>query len=115
MYLVSIHLQNFRQHKDTHIQFVQGITGILGQNGAGKSTILEAIAWAFYGNKPGVLRGTKDYLIWRGAPGKSEVIVDLEFACQNHNYRIQRSQTTSKTTAQLWQDEVLVANSSTGV
>ncbi|PLS67799.1 MAG: hypothetical protein CV045_11525 [Cyanobacteria bacterium M5B4] len=115
MYLVSIHLQNFRQHKDTHIQFIQGITGILGQNGAGKSTILEAIAWAFYGNKPGVLRGTKDYLIWRGAPGKSEVIVDLEFACQNHNYRIQRSQTTSKITAQLWQDEVLVANSSTGV
>lgn len=47
MYLVSIHLQNFRQHKDTHIQFIQGITGILGQNGAGKSTILEAIVGHF--------------------------------------------------------------------
>lgn len=115
MYLVSIHLQNFRQHKDTYIQFVQGITGILGQNGAGKSTVLEAIAWAFYGNKSGVLRGTKDYLIWRGAPGKSEVIVDLEFTFQNHSYRIQRSQATSKTTAQLWQDEVLVANSTKAV
>jgi exonuclease SbcC len=110
MYLISVRLQNFRQHKDTYIQFNQGLTGILGQNGAGKSTVLEGIAWAFYGNKDGVLRGKKDSLIWRYAPGRSKVIVDLEFRFENSNYRIQRSQ-GNISTAQLWQNDNLIANS----
>lgn len=114
MYLISIRLQNFRQHKDTYIQFHRGLTGILGQNGAGKSTILEGIAWAFYGNKEGVLRGKKDSLIWRYAPGGSKVIVDLEFRFENSNYRIQRSQGNTST-AQLWQNDNLIANSIKGV
>ncbi len=111
MYLISIHLQNFRQHKDTYIQFNQGLTGILGQNGAGKSTILEGIAWAFYGNKDGVLRGKKDSLIWRYAPGRSKVIVDLKFRFENSSYCIQRSQSGNSSTAQLWQNDNLIANS----
>ncbi|MCS6959426.1 MAG: SMC family ATPase [Pseudanabaenaceae cyanobacterium SKYGB_i_bin29] len=114
MFLVSLHLQNFRQHRDTYIQFGQGLTGILGDNGAGKSTILEAIAWAFYGNKPGVLRGSKDTLIWRYAPGKAEVVVDLEFIWQQHSYRIQRSQ-GNRSEAQLWQEGQLIATSVKGV
>ncbi|MFN3360729.1 MAG: AAA family ATPase [Pseudanabaenaceae cyanobacterium] len=114
MFLLSLHLQNFRQHKDTSIQFVEGLTGILGDNGAGKSTILEAIAWAFYGNKPGVLRGSKDTLIWRHAPGGSEVVVDLEFVWQNRTYRLQRAQ-GSRSEAQLWQEDKVIATSVKGV
>jgi len=115
MYLVSIRLQNFRQHKDTYIQFGQGITGILGHNGSGKSTVLEAIAWAFYGNKSGVLRGSKDTLIWRNAPGRSTVEVDLEFRFAGHNYRLQRGQSGNKSFAQLTQNDQVIANSITSV
>ncbi|NKB17754.1 MAG: AAA family ATPase [Pseudanabaena sp. CRU_2_10] len=44
MRLISLGLENFRQHKSTEIHFPNGLTGILGANGSGKSTILEAIA-----------------------------------------------------------------------
>ena len=50
MRLLSLRLQNFRQHVDTCITFESGLTGIIGPNGSGKSTLLEAIAWALYGN-----------------------------------------------------------------
>ena len=49
MRLNSLHLLNFRQHADTRIEFDLGLTGIIGPNGSGKATILEAIAWALYG------------------------------------------------------------------
>ena len=49
MRLHRLHLVNFRQHRDTDLEFGTGLTGIIGHNGAGKSTLLEAIAWAIYG------------------------------------------------------------------
>jgi len=44
--LNSLHLVNFRQHTDSRITFESGLTGIIGPNGSGKTTILEAITWA---------------------------------------------------------------------
>src|SRR5206468_10560580 len=49
MQLLRLRLVNFRQHDDTELEFGPGITGIIGPNGSGKTTILEAIAWALYG------------------------------------------------------------------
>jgi DNA repair protein SbcC/Rad50 len=57
MRLNSLRLTNFRQHNDTYITFESGLTGIIGANGSGKSTILEAIAWALYGQE--AARGKK--------------------------------------------------------
>lgn len=50
MRLKSLSLKNYRQYQDSSIEFGDGITGIVGLNGAGKSTIVEAIAWTLYGN-----------------------------------------------------------------
>ena len=44
MRLNSLQLTNFRQHANSTIEFGPGITGIIGPNGTGKTTILEAIA-----------------------------------------------------------------------
>lgn len=43
MFLSSLKLINFRLHKNTFLQFREGLNYIIGGNGQGKTTILEAI------------------------------------------------------------------------
>ncbi|EKE03937.1 MAG: hypothetical protein ACD_20C00127G0004 [uncultured bacterium] len=88
MRLISLELENFRQHKDTRINFSDGITIINGSNGSGKSTILEAISWAIYGTE--AARGNKDSIKWNKAPARSKVKVELTFALDNETYKVIR-------------------------
>jgi exonuclease SbcC len=109
--LNSIRLQNFRQHADTSISFENGLTGIIGANGTGKSTILEAIAWALYGTT--AARGTRESIKFLRAPQRAPVRVELEFELGAHQYRVIRSLTN----AELYLDRgaAPIANSTTGV
>jgi len=43
MFLSSINLKNIRKHTDTHIEFTGKLNYIVGGNGVGKTTVLEAI------------------------------------------------------------------------
>jgi exonuclease SbcC len=88
MRLISLELENFRQHASTKIKFVDGITIINGSNGSGKSTILEAISWAVYGTE--AVRGTKDSIKWNKAPARSKVRAELVFALENEVFRVIR-------------------------
>jgi exonuclease SbcC len=109
--LNSIRLLNFRQHADTAISFENGLTGIIGANGTGKSTILEAIAWALYGTT--AARGTRESIKFLRAPARAPVRVELEFELGAHQYRVVRSLTN----AELYLDRgaAPIANSTTGV
>src|SRR3954470_4567049 len=94
MRLNSLHLTNFRQHVDTHIDFELGITGIIGPNGSGKSTILEAIAWALYGMP--AARGTRESIrSYRAAP-RAAVKVELDFELGGHRYLVSRGLTNAE-------------------
>lgn len=44
--LGEVRLRNFKSHVDTRIEVPQGSVALLGENGAGKSSILEAISLA---------------------------------------------------------------------
>jgi len=105
MELRRLHLVNFRQHADTELEFGPGITGIIGPNGSGKTTILEGIAWAIYGLQ--AVRGDKDSIRRLGAQGRTSVEVELEFRLGAHEYRVTRGLST----AALYQDGHPVANS----
>lgn len=111
MRLNSIYLQNFRQHADAYIEFSDGITGIIGPNGSGKTTILEAIAWALYGNQ--AARGTRESIRFNRAPPRAGVRVELDFELGGHRYRVMRGLTN----AELYLDGGVqpIANSITGV
>jgi DNA repair protein SbcC/Rad50 len=111
MRLISLFLENFRQHKSTYIDFPTGLVGILGENGSGKTTILEAIAWALYGKS----RGSNDSLIWRMAEGKSTAVAELTFAFNCQTIQVRRSQSGSRGNAVLTQNSKVVANSTKAV
>ncbi|MEI8033505.1 MAG: SMC family ATPase [Chlorobiaceae bacterium] len=49
MRIVSIHLQNIKSHRETLLSFSPGINVLSGANGAGKSTVFEAIGYALFG------------------------------------------------------------------
>ncbi|MEO5815470.1 MAG: SMC family ATPase [Gemmatimonadaceae bacterium] len=111
MRLNSLRLTNFRQHAETYITFDTGLTGIIGANGSGKSTILEAIAWALYGQE--AARGKKETIrSLRAGPG-ARVKVELDFELGGHRYRVERGLTS----AELYLDgsDSPIANSLTGV
>ncbi|HET6702610.1 MAG TPA: SMC family ATPase, partial [Gemmatimonadaceae bacterium] len=111
MQLNRVVLQNFRQHADTRVEFGPGVTGIIGPNGSGKTTILEAIAWAIYGNP--AARGTRDSSRFNRAGARSGVRVELDFDLGGHNYRVVRGLTN----AELYLDgpHNKIADSITGV
>ncbi|HEX2779738.1 MAG TPA: SMC family ATPase [Gemmatimonadaceae bacterium] len=111
MRLNSLHLLNFRQHADTRIEFDLGLTGIIGANGSGKSTILEAIAWALYGQT--AARGTRESIRFARAGARAQVRVELDFELGGHRYRVVRGLTS----AELYLDNSVtpIANSLTGV
>lgn len=62
MRINSIELINFRSHKNSKFNFTEGINLILGNNGDGKSSILEAIELCLFnknGNKKDITKGEK--------------------------------------------------------
>lgn len=47
--LISAQLKNFRRHEDLTVTFTEGLNVIRGANEGGKTTILEAVLYAFFG------------------------------------------------------------------
>jgi exonuclease SbcC len=107
----SLHLVNFRQHASSRITFESGLTGIIGANGSGKTTVLEAIGWALYGNP--AARGKRESIRFARAGARASVRVELDFSLGGHRYRVARGLTS----AELYLDgaDQPIANSTTGV
>ena len=100
MILNKLEIENFRSHKDTTIEFPRGITLIVGKNGAGKSSILEAISFALFGE----INTSLDEAIRQ--PSSSSDIVDkmsvkLTFEHGGKTYVVMRQRRKNKTTVRL--------------
>ncbi|RLG28000.1 DNA repair protein, partial [Methanosarcinales archaeon] len=52
MMLTELRLKNVKSYRDATIEFKPGINGITGENGHGKTTILEAIGYALFDYLP---------------------------------------------------------------
>ena len=90
MIIRSLTINNYRSIKDLHIDFPDaGLIGIVGHNGAGKSSILEAIGWVLYGNQAIKSRGKAEGITTVGAIGKCQV--SMEFNYKEGTYSIERT------------------------
>lgn len=88
MILKSIHLKNFRKFKDSYIEFPDGVTGVVGLNGVGKSTLFEAVAWALYG--PVAARTGTDQIKREGAAPSEPCRIELDFVFDDADYHVVR-------------------------
>lgn len=90
MIFTKLRLNNFKSYEDTTIKFDKGISVIVGENGAGKSTILEAISFALF--KQHTAKKIDD-LIRNNA---ESMTLELDFISGGKEYRIIRDKTKSQ-------------------
>lgn len=84
--LKSLKLQNFKKYAQKSFEFGDGLIGIIGKNGSGKSTIFEAILFSLYGE----FKNKKELLRHSAAPNNATVSVELEFEYDGIEYRVIR-------------------------
>uniref|UniRef100_UPI0040476EE3 AAA family ATPase n=1 Tax=Aliarcobacter sp. TaxID=2321116 RepID=UPI0040476EE3 len=88
MILTNLKLENFKKYKHFEIAFESGLIGIIGKNGAGKSTIFEAILFALYGELKN--KGDKEVVRNSNASIKDVVSVELDFEFDNIEHKVIR-------------------------
>ncbi|HSW59048.1 MAG TPA: SMC family ATPase, partial [Dehalococcoidales bacterium] len=90
---VKIKLQNFMSYRDVQSLSFESIhtACISGNNGNGKSALIDALTWALWGQSRA---GSDSELVYAG---QNEVLVDFEFSVNNQKYRIIRTHTRPKT------------------
>lgn len=93
--LETLELNNFKTFQRSTFNFTAGHNVILGENGAGKSSIFEAITFCLFGSVP----GKKISSLIRHDTQKMEI--SLEFSVDNKDFKIERSATKSVSTALL--------------
>ena len=80
----NIELIDFLAHHDTKLEFNNDTTVFVGQNGAGKSSIIDAITFSLFGTH---MRKNNKSLIRRGA---NKALVKVEFSANGRNYKTVR-------------------------
>jgi len=96
MILDRLILKNFKRFRHETIEFKDGITGILGNNGTGKSSIVQAIFFALYGVQATGI--SADYIVSSFAGPKDKCEVRLDFRIGGDTYTVLRTFKKGKTT-----------------
>ena len=95
MIFKELTLKNFKSHIDTTIEFKKGTTIVLGDNGAGKSSIFEGINFALY--KKYNTKSLNDLINTKA----EKMSVSLSFLVGNKEYKVKRTRAGKKSTAEL--------------
>jgi exonuclease SbcC len=85
MHVTRVELDNIKSYARAEFNFERGITAITGENGAGKTTILEAIAWTLFD----MLDYRKEDFLRRGAK-KGSARVTFESDLDERRYTVYR-------------------------
>ncbi|MDX2215797.1 MAG: SMC family ATPase [Oculatellaceae cyanobacterium bins.114] len=93
MEILSVTLKNFKSHSDRHFTFQLGTNAICGENGAGKTSILEAIAWTLFNHRGAY----KNEDIIRNGANSAQASVAFVSSRDGRTYSVQRCTTKGYT------------------
>ncbi len=113
MILNNLKLSNYKQYAALSLDFREGLVGIIGKNGAGKSTIFEAILYCLFGRD----ESNKNLVRSSFADPKASVELALEFTIGESLYRVRREFRGKALAvgAELFKNDQLVAKSVSAV
>lgn len=85
MHISKVELENFKSHANSTFEFGRGTTSITGENGAGKTSIIEAVAWTIFDT----LDYKKEDIVRRGSK-KGAARVTFESGLDEREYTVYR-------------------------
>ena len=89
MIIRQLTLRNYKQYTSLDLAFEEGLVGIIGRNGAGKSTIFEAILYCLFGYEQS---GAKNFVrSTYASDDAAPVELKLSFLIGQTEYEVQRS------------------------
>lgn len=86
MILNTLRLENYKQYGHLELEFREGLVGVIGKNGAGKSTIFDAILFCLFGRD----EGNKAHVRSTFSEPKSTVLLELSFNIGEVGYLVRR-------------------------
>ncbi len=87
MILLSLKLNHFKQYQELELDFKEGLAGIVGRNGAGKSSVFSGVLLCLFGE---VAKLDKKYFRSSWATTKDPVSLTLQFEVKGKRYRVLR-------------------------
>ena len=78
--ITSVELGNFLSHKKSEINFDNGVTVFIGENGSGKSSVIDGITFSLFGK---TTRGTKEELL---RDGENQAYTKTNFVINGQNF-----------------------------
>ncbi len=87
MLIRRLHLENFKSYEEATISFEEGTNAIVGRNGAGKSSLVEAIGYALFDHANAARQGD---LLREGASA-GRVVVRFFSAYDEREYEVERA------------------------
>jgi len=80
--ITSVEIFNFLSHKKNEIPFDNGVTVFIGENGAGKSSVIDAITFSLFGK---TTRGTQETLF---KDGESQAYTKSKFQINGKGFQV---------------------------
>lgn len=89
----SVHLQNWRSHQDSVLEFKPGTNVLVGVMGSGKTSVIDAICFGLFGTFPALSnrRVTLDEIIMQKPQSASQATVRLAFSYNNKPFIVERT------------------------
>lgn len=113
MRILELSLRNYRVFEEVELELPARVIGIFGENGSGKTSLLESIAFALYGVE--ATRTKKQYIRTHGILTDCEVRLVFEHAGRQHEVRRSIRGRGHMPEAELYAGDLLVASGVTDV